>query len=549
MIKVFLVEDEIVIREAIQKMIPWAEYGFEFSGESKDGEMALPLIRKVKPDVLITDIKMPFMDGLTLSRLVKKELPSTHIVIVSGYDDFEYARQAISLGVEYYLLKPITKSAFQEVLENLRKKYEKENEQKNFYEKFQNELKDYEKNARRDFFEMLVSENQNLQTLYEKAGQLQIDILSQCYNLILFSVGSKMMNEMIGDTYSQNTADIQETIDTIFRKREGYLLFRNQMFSYAILVQGESTQMQKLMEEGVNTLKEIFEKQEEKVEWFVCTGEPVERLSQLPACYKAAMKSFAFRYMGYSHVFSYEKYQKENRQSTESMNLVNLDMNSVNPDIFRNFLCNALEDEVEEFVRNYLQFVGREALESKMFRQYIMLNIHFCTVAFIQKLGYEKDEIEDNLLQICSNQTDTVVNMECQISGLLKRAIKLREESSRGKYQSVIQMAVSFMQKNYADETLSLNKVACAVNVSANHFSALFSQEMKQTFIEYLTGLRMQKAKEFLRCTDKRSGEIALEVGYKDSHYFSFLFKKTQGCTPSEYRNQGEKQIEKISVS
>ena len=121
MIKVFLVEDEIVIREAIQKMIPWAEYGFEFSGESKDGEMALPLIRKVKPDVLITDIKMPFMDGLTLSRLVKKELPSTHIVIVSGYDDFEYARQAISLGVEYYLLKPITKSAFQEVLETNRK--------------------------------------------------------------------------------------------------------------------------------------------------------------------------------------------------------------------------------------------------------------------------------------------------------------------------------------------------------------------------------------------------------------------------------------------
>ena len=76
-------------------------------------------------------------------------------------------------------------------------------------------------------------------------------------------------------------------------------------------------------------------------------------------------------------------------------------------------------------------------------------------------------------------------------------------------------------------------------NVSANHFSAMFSQKMGQTFIEYLTSLRMHRAKELLRCTDKRSGEIALEVGYKDSHYFSFLFKKTQGCTPSEYRNQG----------
>ncbi len=102
----------------------------------------------------------------------------------------------------------------------------------------------------------------------------------------------------------------------------------------------------------------------------------------------------------------------------------------------------------------------------------------------------------------------------------------------------MIQTAVQFMEENYADESLNLNKVACAANVSPNHFSALFSQEMKQTFIEYLTGLRMRKARELLRCSDKRSGEIALEVGYKDAHYFSFLFKKTQGCTPSGYRSQ-----------
>lgn len=547
MIKVFLVEDEIVIREAIQRIIPWTEYGFEFAGEAKDGEVALPLIRKVKPDVLITDIKMPFMDGLTLSKLVKKELPDTHIVIVSGYDDFEYARQAISLGVEHYLLKPITKSAFQEVLENLRKKYEKENEQKSYYEKFQNEIKEYEKNARRDFFELLVSDNQNIKKLYEKAEKLHIDIMSQCYNLILFTVGSNKMNEMVGDTYSQNTADIQEVIDTVFQASDEYLLFRNQMFSYAILVRGDNTQIGRLTEEGVNLLKDIFEKQKEQIEWFVCTGEPVERLSQLSSCYKTAMKSFAFRYMGYSHVFSYEQFQKESRQNAEQMNLVNVDMNLVNPDIFRNFLCNALEDEIEEFVKNYFQFVGEEALQSKMFRQYILLNIHFCTIAFIQKLGYEKSEMEDNLIQICSDNIDSVANMKNQIVAVLKKGISLREESSKGRYQSVIQMAVNFMQQNYTYDELCLNRVACAVNISANHFSALFSQEMKQTFIEYLTGLRMQKAKELLRCTDKRSGEIALEVGYKDSHYFSFLFKKTQGCTPSEYRHQGGKLIEKIA--
>ena len=111
MLKTFLVEDEVVIREMIKKMIPWEQYGFELAGEASDGEMALPLILKSKPDLLITDIKMPFMDGLTLCKLVKKELPDIKIVILSGYDDFNYAKQAINIGVEDYLLKPI--DAFQ----------------------------------------------------------------------------------------------------------------------------------------------------------------------------------------------------------------------------------------------------------------------------------------------------------------------------------------------------------------------------------------------------------------------------------------------------
>ncbi|MEI3229283.1 MAG: response regulator [Lachnospiraceae bacterium] len=209
MIKVFLVEDEIIIREAIHKMIPWAEYGFELIGEAKDGEMALPLIKKSKPDVLITDIKMPFMDGLTLSRLVKKDLPNTKIIIISGYDDFDYARQAIALGIEQYLLKPISKDEFLEVLEGIRSKYEKENEQKLYYQKFENEIKAYEKNAQRDFFELLVSEDVDLQRIYEQADRLQIDIMAQCYNLVLFDIGAKSDYQNVGDRYSNDAADVQ----------------------------------------------------------------------------------------------------------------------------------------------------------------------------------------------------------------------------------------------------------------------------------------------------------------------------------------------------
>ncbi|MBR6959215.1 MAG: response regulator, partial [Clostridiales bacterium] len=107
-IKVFICEDESIVREGLRDMIPWEKYGFEFVGDAPDGEMALPMIRELKPDVLITDITMPFMDGLALSKVVISELPDIKIVIISGYSDFEYARQAIELGVEQYLLKPVT---------------------------------------------------------------------------------------------------------------------------------------------------------------------------------------------------------------------------------------------------------------------------------------------------------------------------------------------------------------------------------------------------------------------------------------------------------
>lgn len=539
MIKVFLVEDEIIIREAIHKMIPWAEYGFELIGEAKDGEMALPLIKKSKPDVLITDIKMPFMDGLTLSRLVKKDLPNTKIIIISGYDDFDYARQAIALGIEQYLLKPISKDEFLEVLEGIRSKYEKENEQKLYYQKFENEIKAYEKNAQRDFFELLVSEDVDLQRIYEQADRLQIDIMAQCYNLVLFDIGAKSDYQNVGDRYSNDAADVQNKIDEFFINNRSYQLFRNQQFNYAVLIKGDENEIGQITTECIEFLKTTFE-QNGTLEWFVCAGKSVERLSMMSECYKEAMKSFAYRYLGYRYVFSYENIEKTEKD--EDMNLQNIDMNAVKQEIIYNFLFNALDEEVDSFVKNYLQMIGGEAMRSKMFQQYILLNLHFCLTSFAEKLGYDKTEIDDSLKFIVDERIKSTEDLEKIIGSILRKGIRLREERSKGRNQSVIRTALQYMEENFTDDSLTLNRVAGVANVSANHFSALFSQKMGQTFIEYLTQLRMSRAKEQLRCTDMRSGEIALEVGYKDPHYFSFLFKKTQGCTPSEYRNQTRSQ-------
>lgn len=536
MIKVFLVEDEVVIRDSIHKIIPWREYGYELAGEAGDGELALPLIRKIKPDVLITDIRMPFMDGLALSELVKKELPATKIVIISGYDDFEYARQAISIGVERYLLKPITRSSFLEVLKDIMKKYEEEKLQRIYFEKFKAELQEYEQHSRRDFFDTLVTGSDNIQAIYQKAEKLQIDIAAQSYNIILFSVNSRKENQIFPDIYTKETAKLQSSLEQLFHEAEDCILFRNQLFSYAVLVKGDK-EIQEKTNGCVYRLQEFFNRVSKEIDWFICTGKAVERLSQLPESYKEAMHNFALRYLNKFRLPALEEISRGTEES-EAMDIKNIDANVLNPEVIHNFLSHALVNEVNDFVKDYFQMIGEEALKSKIFRQYILLNIHFSTVSFIQKLGFKKEEFKSYIPLIC---TEGIMSMQKGpeiITEILQKAIQLREVSVRCRYKSVLEVALAFIQDNYTDDMLSLNKVACAANVSANHFSALFSQEMKKTFIEYLTELRMNKAKQLLRCTDMRSGEIALEIGYKDSHYFSFLFRKTQGLTPSDYRNQ-----------
>ena len=134
MVKVFLVEDESIIRRGIRDNIAWESHGFEFVGEAGDGEYAYPLILNTKPDILITDIKMPFMDGLELSRLVKKSLPKTRIIILSGYNEFEYAKEAIKIGISDYLLKPVTSVSLLDTLKHVADEIREEQEKSRLLE-------------------------------------------------------------------------------------------------------------------------------------------------------------------------------------------------------------------------------------------------------------------------------------------------------------------------------------------------------------------------------------------------------------------------------
>lgn len=546
MLKIFLAEDEVVVRETIKRMIPWEELGFELVGEAADGEMALPLLIRQQPDLLITDIKMPFMDGLTLARLAKKEIPGLKVVILSGYDDFNYAKQAIGIGVEDYLLKPITKNALIERLSEIRSRYEHEKTQKEYYEKFQREMQAYEKNSSRDFFEALVDGSMDMMEVYKRAEKLGLDIVAEAYNVLIFTMNCDEDFSGQRDENSSWEAESLELLENFFAGHSSAMLFRSNIFSYGVLLKGQRETIEENTRACVDEIRKILSRQDGRREWFLAVGQSVERLSQIQKSYHTASRAFSQRYLYDENILYYDEMETMEHpggqaETEDNAYLQKVDVNALNPAILQKFLSNGLQEETENFVKDYFYAIGQEPMESLVFRNYVILNVRFSVISFIKGLGCDTNEME-------SADTEEVLaesgkNMESAIAyakKMISQAIEIRDQNSGNKNRSILKTAVDFIDSHYMDEEISLNTVANVANVSSNHFSALFSQNMGQTFIEYLTTLRMNKAKELLRCTGMRSSEIAGEIGYKDAHYFSYLFKKTQGMTPSDYRKARE---------
>lgn len=544
MLKIFLAEDEVIVRETIKRMIPWEDLGFELVGEAADGEMALPLLLRQKPDLLITDIKMPFMDGLTLAKVAKKEIPGLKVVILSGYDDFNYAKQAINIGVEDYLLKPITKNALIERLIEIRSRYEHEKTQKEYYEKFHREMQAYEKNSSRDFFEALVSGSMDMMEIYRRSEKLGLDIVAEAYNVLIFTMNCEEDFSGQREGYSEWEAESLELLEEFFSENTSAMLFSCNIFSYGVLIKGQKETIEENTRSCVSEIQRILDRKEQKRQWFVAAGEPVERLSQIQKSYYSASRAFSQRYLYDENILYYDEMasmEKKNVTEDDSTYLQKVDVNALNPVILQKFLSNGLLEETENFVKDYFYAIGQEPLESLVFRNYVTLNVRFSVMSFLKEIGCDTRTLEqEDTEDVLSESSKSLENAIAYAEKIISQAIALRDQNSGNKNRSILKTAVDFIDSHYMEEDMSLNKAANAANVSANHFSALFSQNMGQTFIEYLTNLRMNKAKEYLRCTSMRSSEIAGEIGYKDAHYFSYLFKKTQGMTPSDYRKARE---------
>lgn len=539
-IKVFLVEDEMVIRRGIKNSIDWEKEGYIFCGEASDGELAYPMIIKEKPDILITDIRMPFMDGLELCKLVKKELPNIKILILSGYDEFDYAKEAIRLGVTEYLLKPISSGKLLEALNGVSESIRREKEDKDLVRKYMEEMRENTEHEKQKFFEQMIAGNLSMADALETGKKYEMNLSAGMYNLLLFrfTLGEekRKSGELLGEA--------EYAIEKLTERLEYVFEFQRGVEGWAFLLMADNEeQMSERVKELSKDLEEIM-KNYSTIAYFGGIGQPVARLRELEESFREAERALAARFtMELNRIISVEDIRMaQNVDTLDDIEITSFGEIEKTRTMLEKFLNNGAEDEIDEFVDVYINELPEENLKSVLMHQYIIMDAYIVKMSFCEKIGGIEGEMQAQSEEL-KNSMKTIQTLEeikNYIRMLLKKIIGVRDTISGRRYSDIIEIAKDQIRKTYMSDEISLNTIAAEVGMSPSYFSSIFSKEMGKTFVEYLTEIRMDRAKELLMCSSMKTSEIGYEVGYKDPHYFSYIFKKTQNCTPKEFRARGK---------
>lgn len=539
-IKVFLVEDEMVIRRGIKNSIDWEKEGYIFCGEASDGELAYPMIIKEKPDILITDIRMPFMDGLELCKLVKKELPNIKILILSGYDEFDYAKEAIRLGVTEYLLKPISSGKLLEALNGVSESIRREKEDKDLVRKYMEEMRENTEHEKQKFFEQMIAGNLSMADALETGKKYEMNLSAGMYNLLLFRFTLGEENRKSGELLGE----AEYAIEKLTERLEYVFEFQRGVEGWAFLLMADNEeQMSERVKELSKDLEEIM-KNYSTIAYFGGIGQPVARLRELEESFREAERALAARFtMELNRIISVEDIRMaQNVDTLDDIEITSFGEIEKTRTMLEKFLNNGAEDEIDEFVDVYINELPEENLKSVLMRQYIIMDAYIVMMSFCEKIeGIEGEmQAQSEELKNSMKTIQTLEEIKNYIRMLLKKIIGVRDTISGRRYSDIIEIAKDQIRKTYMSDEISLNTIAAEVGMSPSYFSSIFSKEVGKTFVEYLTEIRMDRAKELLMCSSMKTSEIGYEVGYKDPHYFSYIFKKTQNCTPKEFRARGK---------
>ncbi len=531
MYKVLFADDEILTREAIAKNTPWEEAGFQLIGTAENGKQAIAMIEKEVPELVITDICMPLVDGIELAKHIQLHYPETKVMIISGYDEFDYAKQALKYGVAEYILKPITSVELKDELLKIREKLEKENNKKEHVEKIQ---KAYEKNIplmKEHYLNRLMEGNSSRKDIKEQLVHLGIQLQgkAQAVVFVIQEDATEFFKEYPNLTDELILFSILNITNEIIENYDNAIAFQNVNDRCVIVIAAEN---EKLLQQFIALVgNEIIEAMSlyMKTKVSIVVGETVEGPEQWQKSYDNAKHAEELKFLldDYEYIYGNDFIIKKEQDRIQT---------NLWTEKFVMLIKTIQKEELKKEVDELFFEFRHSVLERKfisMYVQSIVLTILITLEESEIDLGtdYELENTFVNHLQEFKHLSDIKEQFVNFCTELM--------DGIAGKRESTIQkqaiLALDYIEKNYANEKMSLNLVCAYLSVSVSYFSTIFKAYTGETFVEVLTKVRIEKAKKLLETSNLKNYEVACEVGYSDPHYFSSTFKKIVGKTPTEY--------------
>ena len=499
MYKILLVDDEILVRDAIRENIDWKSLDCELVGDCENGRQAVEFVQSHKVDVVLTDICMPYMDGMELSEFLHDNYPDILIVIFSGFGEFEYAKKAIRYNVSEYMLKPVTAMELTKVLRNMKEKLDSRKKEQKKMESLSQTSKDYHKNVdviRSKALETLVNCTRDVQVSLLELKKLGISFDCSSYRVAVFDMDTYSEMYQV-DMHKQQESALMSFVlfnigNEIVTRENAGVAYQEGSNRVCIIFTGCRSRefgdkIHSICQEIQQKVKEVI-----GIETSIGIGSWVRSPQELVYSYKLAEKAIGYRYLlGGSLLLDMEEKKTDN-----SINLIK-----------------SLETLTEEIkvgnrqkVTEILEQIEHEIKGALVEKSYACIYLQ----QVIRAIGNTCQSLSDDPEKIIAQREKLL--KEVSQAKTFDKAVTLVKEYAEGVFESLQDlnsssgqrqgmMAMDYIRKNYMDPDLSLNSICSYLNISTSYFSTIFKEMTGETFIESLTRIRMEKARELLENT------------------------------------------------
>ncbi len=539
MYRAIIVDDEILVREHIRDNIDWNMIGFDMINDCENGKQALEFLEENPVDLVLTDINMPYMDGLKLSKQIHEKFPDTKIVILSGYDDFQYAKAAIQYNVTEYLLKPITPKELIKSLRTVKEKLDEERKKLVESEKLKNYYADYARNKKiikSNWLSNLVKGAKDSSYIIENLKDMDVNIHGKYYCLVVLDVDVKAN---LHTFHLHNRQDdellhfvVENVSDEILQNRDSGVSYREVDGRVCLILFSDKVlEFRKVISDICHEIKQMLY-QTMKITVSIGVGCQVDRVEDLYDYYKAANQVLEYKFLKGEDI-----YWEEEVRTTKESEPLNID-NEL--DEISEYIQRGNTDSVIDVVESLKKKFQEGYLDKTQAKSYLNSLIRRIGSVVLQHCGNldsnDRDLFIARIVQ-SENLEDACQQVNLYAEKMCEKITEINEPHGSKKAK----LAIQFLKQNYSNPNLGLSDVCNYLGISTSHFSNIFKEAMGVTCMEVLMKIRMEEAKRLLIETQLRNYEIADRVGFSDAHYFNIAFKKTTGMAPKQYAKENKK--------